>query len=52
MATKATYGWIRKGKNKVIETTGTRTRGNVIGAINAKDPKDLHTKILQKKSLN
>ncbi|MGO3686438.1 MAG: IS630 family transposase [Proteus vulgaris] len=33
-ATKITYGWIRKGEDKVIETTGSRTRLNYIGALN------------------
>ncbi len=28
-----TNGWIRKGQDKVIETTGSRTRLNVIGAL-------------------
>jgi len=32
-ATKVTAGWIRKGCDKAIKTTGTRTRLNVIGAI-------------------
>lgn len=34
MATKITYGWIRTGKNKRIETTGSRTRINLLGSIN------------------
>lgn len=29
-ATKITYGWVRKGEDKVIETTGSRTRLNYI----------------------
>jgi transposase len=32
-ATKITYGWIRTGKEKRIETTASRTRVNVLGAI-------------------
>jgi len=33
MATKITHGWIRKGENKGIETTASRTRINLIGAL-------------------
>ncbi len=32
-STKLSYGWIRKGQNKVIETTGSRSRLNIIGAL-------------------
>lgn len=32
-ATKITSGWIRTGVDKIIETTGSRTRLNVVGAI-------------------
>lgn len=32
-STKLSYGWIRKGQDKLIETTGSRTRLNVIGAL-------------------
>lgn len=32
-ATKITSGWIRKGVDKIINTTGSRTRLNIIGAI-------------------
>jgi len=32
-ATKITSGWIRKGFDKVINTTGSRTRLNIVGAI-------------------
>jgi transposase len=32
-ATKVTSGWIRTGVDKTIETTGSRTRVNVVGAI-------------------
>jgi len=36
MATKVTYGWIRKGKDydKEIKTTASRTRMNLMGSIN------------------
>lgn len=36
MATKITYGWIRKGKenDKTIETTASRTRMNLVGSLN------------------
>jgi transposase len=32
-ATKVTSGWIRKGVDKPIETTGSRTRMNIVGAV-------------------
>ncbi|EGR2491074.1 IS630 family transposase, partial [Vibrio cholerae] len=32
-STKLSYGWIRKGQDKLIETTGSRTRLNLIGAL-------------------
>lgn len=32
-ATKITSGWIKKGVNKAINTTGSRTRLNIVGAI-------------------
>ena len=32
--TQATCGWIRTGQDKSIETTGSRTRLNIVGAIN------------------
>lgn len=34
MSTKISYGWIKKGTDKPIETTASRTRINLIGAIN------------------
>lgn len=34
MATKLAYGWIKKGHSKPIETTASRTRINLVGAIN------------------
>lgn len=32
-ATKLSYGWIRTGKTKHVDTTATRTRLNIVGAI-------------------
>jgi hypothetical protein len=32
-ATKLSYGWIRTGQTKYVETTGSRTRLNIVGAI-------------------
>lgn len=34
MATKITYGWIREGTDKIIATTASRTRVNLMGALN------------------
>jgi transposase len=34
MATKISYGWIKKGVNKLIATTASRTRMNLLGALN------------------
>jgi len=34
MATKAAYGWIKKGTRKLIKTTASKTRVNIVGAIN------------------
>ena len=36
-ATKISHGWIRKGQDKAVETTGSRSRLNLIGALNLKD---------------
>ncbi|MEZ8140364.1 IS630 family transposase [Enterovibrio sp. FF113] len=36
-ATKITYGWIRTGQDKMLETTGSRSRLNIIGALNLND---------------
>lgn len=36
MATKISYGWIRTGKDKLISTTASRTRINIMGSINLK----------------
>jgi transposase len=37
MATKISYGWIKKGQDKPIKTTASRTRVNIVGAINLKN---------------
>jgi transposase len=34
MATKISYGWIRRGVDKLIPTTASRTRVNLFGALN------------------
>ena len=36
MATKISYGWIRTGTDKLIATTASRTRMNLMGSINLK----------------
>ncbi len=36
-ATKITHGWIRTGQGKPIETTGSRSRLNIVGALNLLD---------------
>ena len=36
-ATKLSYGWIRKGQDKKLETTASRTRVNIIGALRLDD---------------
>ncbi len=36
MATKISYGWIKKGFDKTISTTASRTRVNLMGSINLK----------------
>ncbi len=33
-STKLEYGWIKKGKEKQIKTTGSKTRINITGAVN------------------
>ncbi|MGJ0630389.1 transposase, partial [Xenorhabdus bovienii] len=35
-STKLSYGWMRRGREhvKVVETTGSRTRLNIMGALN------------------
>lgn len=35
-ATKLSCGWIRTGEDKAVETTGSRTRLNILGAVNLK----------------
>ena len=37
MATKISCGWIKKGVRKPIATTASRTRVNIMGAINLED---------------
>lgn len=39
MQTKVSYGWIKKGEDKEIPTTASRTRVNILGAINLNDMK-------------
>ena len=34
MATKVSYGWIRRGHDKLIATTASRTRMNLMGSLN------------------
>ena len=34
LSTKISHGWIRTGQDKMIETTGNRSRLNIIGALN------------------
>lgn len=36
-ATKISHGWIRTGHDKAVETTGSRSRLNLIGALNLND---------------
>jgi len=47
-ATKVSCGWIKKGTDKPIETTGSRTRLNLIGAINLNDLTSAHVKRYEK----
>ncbi|WP_434526183.1 IS630 family transposase [Photorhabdus asymbiotica] len=35
--TKLAYGWMRKGQKTVVKTTGSRTRLNLMGALNLAD---------------
>jgi transposase len=37
MSTKLSYGWIKKGKDKAINTNGSRSRVNICGAINMRN---------------
>jgi len=47
-ATKVSCGWIKKGHDKAIETTGSRTRVNLIGAINLNDIGSAHVERFDK----
>ena len=37
LSTKISHGWIRTGQHKVLETTGNRSRLNIVGALNLSD---------------
>ena len=37
MATKVSYGWIRKERDKPIGTTASRTRMNIVSTLNLED---------------
>ena len=41
-ATKLSHGWIRTGKTKKINTTGSRTRINLVGAIDLDELNNIH----------
>ena len=41
MATKVSYGWIKKGQDKIIASTASRTRVNLVGAIQLEDLKTI-----------
>ncbi len=43
-ATKVSCGWIRKGQDKAIEITGSRTRLNIISAVNLNNIADAKVK--------
>ena len=45
-STKVSCGWIKKGHDKTIETTGSRTRINLIGAVNLHNIADAQVKRL------
>lgn len=47
-ATKVAFGWIRTGVDKIIETTGSRTRLNIVGAIRLGHLEDTVTKQYEK----
>jgi len=47
-ATKVSCGWIKKGTDKSIETTGSRTRLNLIGAIDLNNLTDAHVRRYEK----
>jgi hypothetical protein len=42
MATKITWGWIRKGTDKPIDTTASRTRINLLGSGELRDHEGHH----------
>jgi transposase len=42
-ATKLSYGWIRTGQDKLVATTGSRTRINIFGSLNLADMSVLTT---------
>ena len=41
--TKISYGWIRKGETKKVGTTASRTRINIVGALNREKIEDTFT---------
>lgn len=41
-ATKLSHGWIRTGKTKKVNTTGSRTRINLVGAIDLNELHNIH----------
>ena len=47
-ATKVSCGWIKKGIDKPIETTGSRTRLNLLGAIDLKNLAAAHVRRYEK----
>ena len=47
-ATKVSCGWIRKGTDKSIETTGSRTRLNLVGAVDLKNIAATHVSRYEK----
>lgn len=47
-STKVSCGWIKKGHDKTIETTGSRTRINLIGAVNLHNIADAQVKRYEK----
>ncbi|MDR0678466.1 MAG: IS630 family transposase [Holosporaceae bacterium] len=49
MNTKASCGWIRTGTEKLIKTSGSRTRLNIIGTINLKS---MEVKVMRFQTIN
>jgi transposase len=47
-ATKVSCGWIKKGTDKPIETTGSRTRLNLVGAIDLNNLAAAHVRRYEK----